>query len=63
MPDRHGRTVRLTEERWSHIIAGHPYMAPFRADVIRAIEAPTHQIEKPHPGQDWFYPHDAGPSR
>jgi hypothetical protein len=49
-----GRTVQLTEERWSHIIEGHPYMAPFRADVMRATEAPTHLIEQPRPGQDWF---------
>jgi hypothetical protein len=30
-----GRMVRLTEERWSHIVDGHPYMTPFRADVMR----------------------------
>jgi hypothetical protein len=58
-----GRTVQLTEERWNHIIEGHPYMASFRADVIRAIEAPTHRIEQPRPGRKWFYLRDAGPSR
>jgi hypothetical protein len=42
-----GRRVQLTEERWSDIIEGHPYMAPFRADVMRAIEEPTHRIEQP----------------
>jgi hypothetical protein len=44
-----GRTVQLTEERWNHIVGGHPYMAPFRADVLRAIEEPTHRIEQPRP--------------
>ncbi len=58
-----GRTVQLTEERWGHIIEGHPYMAPFRADLMRAIEEPTHRIEQPRPDQDWFYLQDAGPSR
>jgi hypothetical protein len=24
-----GRTVQLAEERWQHIIDGHPYMTPF----------------------------------
>ena len=36
-----GRTVHLAEERWQHIIDGHPYMTPFRAEVLRAVEAPT----------------------
>jgi hypothetical protein len=58
-----GRTVQLAEERWSHIIKGHPYMAPFRAEVMRAIEAPTQRIEQPRPGQDWFYLQDPEPSR
>jgi hypothetical protein len=35
-----GRTVQLSEERWSHIIEEHPYMASFRVDVMRAIEKP-----------------------
>jgi len=58
-----GRTVRLTQERWKHIIDGHPYMAPFRDDVLWAVEAPTHRIEQARPGQDWFYLQNAGPSR
>ncbi len=58
-----GRTVRLAEERWQHIIDGHPYMTPFRAEVLRAVEAPTDLIEGPRPGQDWFYLRDAGPSQ
>jgi hypothetical protein len=40
-----GRTVHLRAERWEHIVDGHPYMAPFRADVLRAVEAPTDRIE------------------
>jgi hypothetical protein len=58
-----GRTVHLTEERWEHIVGGHPYMAPFRAEVLRAVEAPTDHVAQPRLGQDWFYLRDAGPSR
>jgi hypothetical protein len=36
-------------------------MTPFRAEVLRAIEAPTDLIEQPRPGQDWFHLQDPGP--
>jgi hypothetical protein len=58
-----GRTVHLAEERWRHIIDGHPYMAPFRAEVLQAVEAPTDLIEQPRLGQDWFYLRNVGPSQ
>jgi len=58
-----GRVVHLVEERWQHIVNGHPYMTPFRVEVLQAVEAPTDLIEQPRPGQDWFYLRDAGPSR
>ena len=58
-----GRTVRLTDDRWAHIVGGHPYMAPHRADVLRAIGNPTERIVQPRAGQDWFYLENAGPSR
>ena len=58
-----GRTVHLTTERWEHIIDGHPYMAPHRAEVLRAVQEPTERIAQPRSGQDWFYLEGAGPSR
>lgn len=58
-----GRAVALTDERWEHVVDGHPYMAPHRADVLRAVESPTERIAAPRPGQDWFYLENAGPSR
>jgi hypothetical protein len=63
MIDPQGRTVYLAEETWEHIVDGHPYMAPFRAEVLRAVEGPTERIVRPRPGQDWFYLEGAGPSR
>jgi hypothetical protein len=61
--DPRGRIVHLTDERWKHITDGHPYMAPFRADVLRAVREPTERIVQPRPSQEWFYLEDAGPSR
>jgi transcriptional regulator with XRE-family HTH domain len=56
------RTVHLTTDRWHHILAGHPEMFPYLDDVLRAIKAPTKHIERPRPGQDWFYLAGIGPS-
>jgi hypothetical protein len=61
--DPHGRTVHLTDERWAHIIRRHPYMDPFRAEVLRVVSHPTEIVREPRPGQDWYYLWDAGPSR
>jgi hypothetical protein len=36
---RSGVTIRLSAERWSHIVAGHAELAPLRSDVLRAIAA------------------------
>jgi len=35
-----GVTVRLTDERWQHIVAGHPEMANERDRVLESVEAP-----------------------
>jgi hypothetical protein len=35
-----GKTVRLTNERWLHIVEGHPEMAGHLNDVLLAIGAP-----------------------
>ena len=61
--DPHGRTVHLTDERWAHIIRRHPYMDVFQAGVLQAIIAPTEIVDRPRPGQDWYYLQGAGPSR
>lgn len=58
-----GRTVHLSEERWQHIVDGHPYMAPHLGDVLHAVQRPTEHVAEPRPGQDWFYLEGAGPSR
>ena len=35
-----GVPIRLTEERWRHIVAGHPEMANERDRVLQTVEAP-----------------------
>jgi len=35
-----GKTVRLTDERWLHIVEGHPEMAGHLHDVLLAVAAP-----------------------
>lgn len=61
--DPYGRTVRLSDERWAHIIRRHPYMDAFRAEVLEAVALPTEIVRGPRPGQDLYYRRDAGPSR
>ena len=33
--------IRLTEERWEHIISNKPYMESYYKNVLEAIEDPT----------------------
>lgn len=35
-----GVPIRLTDERWSHIVTGHEHMEEYHDDVIRTIEHP-----------------------
>ena len=35
-----GKEVRLTDERWLHIVEGHPEMAGFLHDVLLAVASP-----------------------
>jgi len=32
--------IRLTEERWRHIVARHPEIEPYRDQVLEAVEDP-----------------------
>lgn len=40
-----GKTIRLTDERWVHIVEGHPEMAGFLNDVILAVDSPDVVVE------------------
>ena len=36
-----GVPIRLTEERWEHIVSNKPYMVSYYDEVLEAIENPT----------------------
>ncbi len=61
--DADGRSVELTDERWTHIIGGHPELAPHRDEVLSAVQAPDHRHAGRRPGEQWFYSEAVGPSR
>lgn len=63
MRDPRGRKVSLGAERWEHIISGHPELRNSRADIVRAVEAPTEVLVGRALDEEWFYLADAGPSR
>jgi hypothetical protein len=60
--DLYGRAIRLTADRWEHIIDGYPEMEGLRTEVLRAIREPTEVLHGPRPGEDWYYLQGAGPS-
>lgn len=37
-----GKEIRLTDERWLHIVEGHPEMAGFLRDVLLAVAVPDY---------------------
>jgi hypothetical protein len=61
--DPEGRLVELTNERWAHIVGGHPELAPHLIAVVGAVRAPTHRRAGPRDGEEWFYLEGVGPSR
>lgn len=61
--DPNGINVELSEERWAHITAGHPEIAPFLDAVLEAVRAPDRRIPGRDPGETWFYLRIVGLSR
>lgn len=61
--DPQGRVVELTAERWGHVLEIHPEVKPFHAEVLRAIESPSKQMQGRKANEQWFYLSAAGPSR
>jgi hypothetical protein len=58
-----GRSVRLENERWAHIVDARPMLADHHDTVLEAIEHPDHHIADARPGEDWYYLAGVGPSR
>jgi hypothetical protein len=61
--DPDGRVVELSAERWSHILDGHPELAPHLENVARAVRAPDRRLSGPREDEEWFYLAGGGPSR
>lgn len=40
-----GISIRLTEERWGHIVLQHPEVAPLRQVIMQAIAQPERVLE------------------
>lgn len=45
-----GVLIRLTNERWMHILRGHPEMASLRDEVLRTVSAPD-QVQQGDVGE------------
>jgi len=41
--------IRLTDERWEHIVDAHPYMTGYYDDMLDAVEDPEYIL----PGHKW----------
>jgi hypothetical protein len=63
IPDPDGIPVELTDERWQHILAGHPDLRPHLEAVAVAIAAPTNVRSGRKRNERWHYLAEAGPSR
>ena len=42
---RNGVTIRLNDERWQHILVGHPEVADNKADVLKTVSHPERILE------------------
>jgi hypothetical protein len=60
--DPHGRTVELTEERWTHITERHPDIKPFAETVLRAVRSADRSLQGPEPSERWYYIKTDAPS-
>lgn len=66
--DPDGRRVELTQERWDHIVhplgaAGHSELAPYQAEVLRAVSEPDLRMGGREANEEWFLLEGVGPSR
>lgn len=51
--------VQLSEERWLHIVEGHPELASHRNAVLQAVGGGSHARR---PGEVWCYLEGVGPT-
>jgi hypothetical protein len=61
--DRLGRSITLTEERWLHIVEGHPAMDGFGLAVKGALEKADETGTGNMPNSEVIYGRELGPAR
>jgi len=61
--DPRGRSVRLTHERWAHVLERHPELEDHIADVLATVERPDRTQPARVRGEEWFFREGVGPSR
>lgn len=53
--DPDGHRVVLTEERWGHILVGHPEIGPLEAVLLATVASPTRRLAGRIPREQWYY--------
>lgn len=53
--DPSGRKVELTEERWDHIVVGHPDIRELDQMVLQAVSAPDRHMRGRLANEEWYY--------
>jgi hypothetical protein len=53
--DPNGRKVELTDERWDHIVEGHPDIRALDQTVLQAVQSPDHHMPGRLANEEWYY--------
>lgn len=60
--DPNGRKVELTDERWDHIVVGHPDIRELDQTVLQAVQSPDHHVPGRLANEEWYYVRTDTPS-
>lgn len=61
--DPDGRPVRLSGERWVHIVRRHRELRLNRDDILLTVARPDKRITGREPAEEWFYRRSVGPTQ
>jgi len=53
--EKFGKLIRLTKERWNHIIDRHPEVKPYLSKIKITIQEPEIIIENPYNKNEKYY--------
>lgn len=63
MTDPKGRTVWLTQERWEHILEGHPELARHLEGLKRCVELAENRTRGNYPDVEKLWARNIGPAK